>query len=47
MRSISNNATVTRMKPSNLGIVFGPTLLRSETDTLVGTAVFVIFTNRI
>ena len=24
-----------KMKPSNLGIVFGPTLLRSETDTLV------------
>jgi hypothetical protein len=24
------------MKPSSLGIVFGPTLLRSETDTLVG-----------
>lgn len=34
LAKISQNSDVNKMKPSNLGIVFGPTLLRSESDTL-------------
>eukprot|EP00047_Mylnosiga_fluctuans_P004739 m.236284 g.236284 ORF g.236284 m.236284 type:complete len:948 (-) comp12952_c0_seq1:298-3141(-) len=31
---VSELSEINKMKPSNLGIVFGPTLLRNETDTL-------------